>query len=69
LNDCATLDAAGAANVIFTIGYGVKINTIIDVGLALPRRHRAIKRAGWRCDRDQFLLMSKGQNLVSKRDA
>jgi hypothetical protein len=29
LNDCATLDAAGAANVVFTIGYGVKIGTVI----------------------------------------
>jgi len=31
LNDCATLDTAGAANVIFTISYGVKIGTVIDL--------------------------------------
>jgi len=31
LNDCANIDTAGAANVIFTIGYGVKIGTVIDL--------------------------------------
>jgi hypothetical protein len=31
LNDCCTLDTAAAANVIFTIGYGVKIGTVIEL--------------------------------------